>query len=119
MILKKRVMIYGATLVLVGIIIGLGMSSNLNWLPKAYTEEASISKEAIDILSKTNQAMAEVVAAVKPAVVNISSTKTIRVPGFQSPFFDDPFFRRFSGDDFGQFQRQGSTNSQALAQALS
>lgn len=105
MICKKRFLIYGATLVLFGIIIGLGISSNLNLLTKAYTEEANISKEAIDILSKTNQAMAEVVAAVKPAVVNISSTKTIKMPGFQSPFFDDPFFRRFFGDEFGSFQR--------------
>lgn len=102
---NKRILIWGATLILIGLIIGLGISSNFNWHSKAFTQEANISKEAIDILSKTGEAMAEVVASVKPAVVNISSTKTIRVPGFQSPFFDDPFFRRFFGDEFGQFRR--------------
>ncbi len=101
----KRNLIYGATLILVGLIIGLGISSNFNLLSNGFTQETNISKEAIDILSKTGQAMAEVAAAVKPAVVNISSTKTIKVSGMQSPFFDDPFFRRFFGDEFGPFQK--------------
>lgn len=102
---KKRKLIYGATLILIGVIIGLGISSNLNLLSDAYTEETNISKESIDILSKTGQAMAEVAAAVKPAVVNISSIKTVRIQGMPSPFFEDPFFRRFFGDDFFPFQR--------------
>lgn len=101
----KRNLIYGATLILIGLILGLGISSNFNLLSNAFTQETNISKESIDILSKTGQAMAEVAAAVKPAVVNISSTKTIKISGLQSPFFDDPFFRRFFGDEFGPFQR--------------
>jgi len=72
---KKRTLIYGATLILVGLIIGLVISSNLNLHTKAFTEEENISKESVDVLSKVGQAMAEVTAAVKPAVVNISSTK--------------------------------------------
>ena len=102
---KKRTLIFGTTLILIGTILGLVISSNFNLHSNGYTEEANISKEAIDILTKTGQAMAEVTAAVKPAVVNISSTKTIRTPGFQSPFFEDPFFRRFFGDDFGHLGR--------------
>jgi len=102
---EKRTLIYRITLILVGLIIGLGISSNFNLLSNGFTQEPNISKEAIDILSKTGQAMAEVAAAVKPAVVNISSTKTIKVSGMQSPFADDPFFRRFFGDEFGHFQR--------------
>lgn len=102
---KKQALIYGSTLILVGLIIGLGISTNLNLLSNGHTQEASISKEAVDILSRTGQAMAEVAAAVKPAVVNISSTKTVRISGMQSPFFDDPFFRRFFGDEFNQFGR--------------
>ena len=102
---KKRALLYGATLILVGLIIGLGISSNLNLLSNGHTEETTISKESIDILSRTGQAMAEVAAAVKPSVVNISSTKTVRISGMQSPFSDDPFFRRFFGDQFNQFGR--------------
>jgi serine protease Do len=99
--LKKRIFALGAIFILIGLILGLGISANLNFHTQGYTEEPKISKEAIDILSKTNQAMAEVTAAVKPAVVNISSTKTIKTHGMRSPFFDDPFFRRFFGDEFG------------------
>lgn len=105
MMQKKRALIYGATLILVGLIIGLGISTNLNLLTNGHTQEPVISQGAIDILSRTGEAMAEVAAAVKPAVVNISSTKTVKISGMQSPFFDDPFFRRFFGDEFGQFRR--------------
>lgn len=39
-----------------------------------------------------------------PAVVNIASTKIVRSPdiGPASPFFSDPFFRQFFGNDFSQ-----------------
>ncbi len=41
---------------------------------------------------------------VLPAVVNIASSKTVRSPdqGASSPFFSDPFFRQFFGDQFSQ-----------------
>jgi serine protease Do len=118
MIQKKRPLIYGATLIVIGLIIGLGISSTFNLHSKAFTEEATISKEAIDILSKTGQAMAEVTAAVKPAVVNISSTKRIKMSGMQSPFFDDPFFRRFFGDEFGPFGRPREHKQAALGSGV-
>jgi len=66
MIQKKRPLIYGASLILIGLVIGVGISSNFSWHSKALSEEAKISKEAIDILSKTGKAMAEVTAAVSP-----------------------------------------------------
>ncbi len=68
-------------------------------------EESSISKESTDLLLKTNKAIAEIAAMVKPSVVNISSTKTIRTQGVPFPFFDDPFFKRFFGDEFRFFDR--------------
>jgi serine protease Do len=39
-----------------------------------------------------------------PAVVNIRSSKVVRTHGRDSmaPFFNDPFFRQFFGDQFGQ-----------------
>lgn len=104
---RKRTFFVAAIFILVGLIIGLGISAHFNLLPDGYSEDTqiTISREAVDILPKTNKAMAEVVAAVKPSVVNISSTKTVRMRGFSSPFFDDPFFRRFFGDEFGFFDR--------------
>jgi len=98
---KKRIVALAAVLVITGIIIGLAISSNFNFQSDGYTSDVAISQEAIDILSKTNHAITEVAAAVKPSVVNISSTKTIRVPGMSLPFFNDPFFKRFFGDEFG------------------
>jgi serine protease Do len=118
MIQKKRPLIYGASLILIGLVIGVGISSNFSWHSKALSEEAKISKEAIDILSKTGKAMAEVTAAVKPAVVNISSTKTIKMSGLQSPFFDDPFFRRFFGDEFGQSGRPRERKQSGLGSGV-
>lgn len=67
----------------------------------AYSAEPKISKEAIEILSKTDRAMSEVAAAVKPAIVNISSTHTVRSAAMNNPFLNDPFFRQFFGDQFG------------------
>lgn len=65
-------------------------------------DEPKVSKDSIDFLTRASQAMAEIVSAVKPAVVNIFTTKTIKTQGIPHPFFDDPLFRRFFGDDFGQ-----------------
>ena len=44
---------------------------------------------------------AEVAKAVLPSVVNVSSSKVVKVPGIgpESPFLD-PFFRQFFGNDF-------------------
>lgn len=102
---KNKKILTALVFVLVGVIIGLGISSNLNLNTKAYTEEPKISKESIELLSKAGQAMAEVVAATKPAVVNISTTRTIKAPEIPSPFFDDYFFRRFFGDEFGHLRK--------------
>lgn len=102
---KNKKILTVLVFVLVGVVIGLGISSNLNLNTKAYTEEPKISKESIELLSKAGQAMAEVVAATKPAVVNISTTRTIKAPEIPSPFFDDPFFRRFFGDEFGHLRK--------------
>lgn len=84
------------------IVLIIGLASDLNFISGAYAGEQGISREAIDILSKTSKAMAEVVSAVKPAVVNISTSRTVKTREITSPFFNDPFFRRFFGDEFGQ-----------------
>ncbi len=66
-----------------------------------YADAPKISKESIDFLTKTGQAMAEISNAVKPTIVNISTTKTEKIAENPfAPFFDDPFFRRFFGDRF-------------------
>jgi serine protease Do len=47
----------------------------------------------------------ELVSSVRPSVVNISTTRVIRSGGDKGGFFNDPFFRRFFGDEmFRHFQ---------------
>jgi serine protease Do len=67
--------------------------------------DPKISEQSIDFLTRTGKAMAEISSAVKPAIVNISTTRTVKVTGAMDPFMDDPFFRRFFGDRF-QNQKQ-------------
>jgi serine protease Do len=116
MTFKARSFIFAFTFIVVGLILGLGISTDLDIQTTAYTEEPKISKESIDILSKTNQAIAEVAAAVRPAVVNVSSTRTIRTSG--TPFLEDPFFRRFFGDDFGPFGRPRERKQASLGSGV-
>lgn len=53
-------------------------------------------KESTEILTKFGEAMSKVAERVKPAVVNISTSRTVKTQ--RHPFFDDPLFRRFFGD---------------------
>lgn len=114
---KKR---YGfaAVFLLSGLIIGLVISSGFNLHTKAYTQEPGISKESIDILSRTGRAMAEVAAAVKPAVVNISSSRTVKIQGVNNPFFSDPFFKQFFGDEFRSFEHPRQQKQSSLGSGV-
>lgn len=103
--MKKNQTAYAVMLIAAGLIAGLGISSHFNLQTVSSGEDARISQESIDMLTRNNQAMAEVTAASKPAVVNISSIKTLRTQPMQNPFFNDPFFRNFFGDQFGDMQR--------------
>ncbi len=65
-----------------------------------------ISEQSVDLLTRTGTAMAEVTASVKPGIVNILTTRTVKVGSAQDPFLDDPFFKRFFGDQFGHQRQQ-------------
>ncbi|MDD1751218.1 MAG: DegQ family serine endoprotease [Methanothrix sp.] len=74
----------------------------------------TISPESNKLLGSLSNALAEVAEAVRPAVVNISTTTT--VPAEANPFgdmFNDPFFRRFFGDQFSPpgFNQKRKTSS--------
>jgi len=80
------------------LIAGIIFSLNLGSWSHTYASEPKISQQSIDTLNKIGQAMAEIAEAVKPAIVNISTTRTVKIQERTLPFFDDPFFRRFFGD---------------------
>ncbi len=74
----------------------------------ALTLAGTADKDATEILTKFGDAMAKVAERVKPAVVNISTTRTVKAP--RMPFLDDPFFRRFFGDGLHAPQKRKVTN---------
>ena len=61
-----------------------------------------------------NETFVQVAKLAKASVVNISSARKAKTQEFSNPFFDDPFFRRFFGEEFGrrfpqprEFREQG------------
>jgi serine protease Do len=70
-----------------------------------------VSEKSMNLLTEVSQAMVEVVDAVRPSVVNISSTRTVKQPGLDQ---QDPALRRFFGDEFlrrfGQPQERDVTS---------
>lgn len=77
-----------------------GLIFTFNFGSYTYASEPKISQKSINILTEIGQATAEIAETVKPAIVNISTTRTVKIKGTPSPFLDDPFFRRFFGDQF-------------------
>jgi serine protease Do len=61
--------------------------------PYAADLQVPVSREQVRL------SYAPIVKRAAPAVVNIYSRKEVRTRGF-TPLFDDPFFRRFFGDNF-------------------
>ncbi len=71
------------------------------WVP-AWGPAWAQSKTAPETKTQIELSFAPVVKKVAPAVVNIFSKRVIRQRSV-SPFFNDPFFKRFFGKDFGMF----------------
>jgi serine protease Do len=73
-------------------------NANTNPPPKLVIQEAPLSREV-----KLATSIAPMVKKVAPSVVNIYTSTTIkeRSGGFH-PFLNDPLFRRFFGEEFGQ-----------------
>jgi len=60
--------------------------------------------EAPVALGSLNNGFAAVLKNALPAVVNIHTSKIVKPRSQQMPFFNDPFFHQFFGDQFGQMQ---------------
>jgi serine protease Do len=98
MIAKKRWYVAASLLLLVGILVGLLLASRLN-IMSPLTAKSQVSSKSVDTLTQLSEALSEVAAVSTPSVVNISTTRVINSRD-EAPFdfFDDPFFRRFFGD---------------------
>ncbi len=98
MINRKRFFLSAAFILVLGVFVGLVLSSHLN-IMSTLPARSQISSKSLDILSQLSEAQSEVAAVATPSVVNISTTRVIKSRE-EVPFdlFDDPFFRRFFGD---------------------
>lgn len=82
-------------------------AAELNHKSKTETPEASVNltvdENPVTHDGSLRGSYAPVVKKVSPAVVKIVTTTTVRNPATQQiPGMDDPFWRRFFGDQFGQ-----------------
>ncbi len=100
MILNKKGLYMIRTFVSIWLMSVLAIPLNFGHSSYTYASESAISQQSIDMLTRMGQAMAEIAEAVKPAIVNISTTRTMKVQERVYPFFNDPFFKRFFGDQF-------------------
>ncbi len=105
-------------------ILGIGVGIGINLLaappmPPIETTDVQARSTSVGQLARLspstrqdihgfNQHLIAIAKTVKPAVVNISVHGTDRqnLQEFPSPFFDDPFFRRFFGERFQQKPRK-------------
>lgn len=96
-------------LVLVGVAIGIVAASDLGWLPTGRAGPEPTPNPVVTPVATAPQLpmagggrnFVEIAKMVKPAVVNIAATRSGKsAEGPQASPFDDPFFRRFFGDEF-------------------
>ena len=98
MINKKRLTLSLLFILVLGVFVGLVLSSRLN-ITSQLPARSQISSKSVDILTQLSEAQSEVAAVATPSVVNISTTRTINSrEEMPLDLFEDPFFRRFFGD---------------------
>src|SRR5580704_7003328 len=64
--------------------------------------DITVSSTPIDRDPKLGTSFAPIVKKAAPSVVNIYSTRTVRVAPMMNPFAGNPFFRQFFGDQLPQ-----------------
>ncbi len=109
-----------------GILIGLILATNVGWLNPATSGSASRSAPSflageVVTAPPMDQGFVGVAKSATPAIVNISATRTIKGPSGapMTPFFEDPFFRQFFGDEFRrQFEVPRERREQSLGSGV-
>ncbi len=83
----------------------------------SYAVHKQVSEKSLKVLTEVSEAMVEVVEAVKPSVVNISTTRTVMQPG--ASHFDEQTLRRFFGEEFmKRFQEQQQRDVASLGSGV-
>ncbi len=109
---SRRPWVVPFTLIAVGIVIRIVVASDMGWLPNGAAGPEPVSAPVplvrpvatapqLPMTGGNGKNFVEIAKSVKPAVVNIAATRTGKAgEGPQGSPFDDPFFRRFFGDEF-------------------
>ncbi|MGQ0811808.1 MAG: DegQ family serine endoprotease [Nitrospiraceae bacterium] len=104
---RTRSWVLSGLLLAAGILIGVIVASDMGWLPIGHAVPeppapipvATTLQPSISVGNEHN--FVQIAKSVKPAVVNIFSTRNGRgSEGSHGNPFDDPFFRRFFGEEF-------------------
>lgn len=98
MITRKRFFLVSAFILTLGVFAGLLFSSRFD-IMSSLPAKSQISPKTVEILTQLSDAQSEVAAIATPSVVNISTTRVIKTREDGAfDLFNDPFFRRFFGD---------------------
>ena len=110
---------WAATVIVLAALVGGGLlaSSLKNWTGHAVVGAASVTvpvaKDALPIsLGNFTNGFSSVLKPALPAVVNISTSKVVKPKQAMNPFGNDPMFRQFFGDQFGQGQADAGTRAE-------
>ena len=97
---KRKYFLSAAFILVLGVFVGLILSSHIG-IMSSLPAKSQLSPKSVEILTRLSDAQSEVAAMATPSVVNISTTRVIKSRE-EAPFdlFDDPFFKRFFGDQF-------------------
>ncbi len=116
--IRPKRLVFSVFLIIVGIVIGVTLVSEFRLLPfgAAVNDPQKPKPPAI---SQAEQTFVEISKAVTPAVVNIATTRVVNrgeeAPGFP---FDDPFFRRFFGDEAPRRGQPRERRAQSLGSGV-
>src|SRR5437870_1511176 len=116
----------GLLLLGLGVLLGLVVAADLGWLPTGHAVREAVAPPVPAVLPPltgpggSDRNFVEVAKAVTPSVVNISTTRTSRMPeGHGSAPFEDPFFRRFFGDElFRRFEAPKDRHERSLGSGV-
>jgi serine protease Do len=111
----------GISLTLVGLLCVAAIAavylSRSSYSRFALAQGKALQSPGINTLQTLNKAYEQIAQAITPAIVSIQSTQVVKVQ--LSPFFSDPFFRQFFGNQFQipREQREHALGSGVLVTA--
>ncbi|WDT75674.1 MAG: DegQ family serine endoprotease [Candidatus Manganitrophus sp.] len=116
--IRPKRLVFSIFLIILGIVIGITLVSEFRLLPfGAAVNDPQKSKPPA--ISQAEQTFVEISKSVTPAVVNIATTRVVNrgeeAPGFP---FDDPFFRRFFGDESPRRGQPRERRAQSLGSGV-